>query len=79
MQVKEAIKYCTIDSGIALAVAFIINLAVVGTFAVQVMPHSTHTCLYQCIHAQCKLLLAEMLQYACTAHIMHSLLLLLLM
>jgi Mn2+/Fe2+ NRAMP family transporter len=35
-QVKEAIKYCTIDSGIALAVAFVINLAVVGTFAVQV-------------------------------------------
>ena len=35
-KVKEAIKYLTIDSGIALAVAFIINLSVVGTFAVNV-------------------------------------------
>jgi hypothetical protein len=43
-QVKEAIKYCTIDSGIALAVAFIINLAVVGTFAVQVRVQDASIC-----------------------------------
>eukprot|EP00611_Tribonema_gayanum_P003965 TRINITY_DN1319_c0_g1_i5.p1 TRINITY_DN1319_c0_g1~~TRINITY_DN1319_c0_g1_i5.p1 ORF type:complete len:545 (+),score=164.86 TRINITY_DN1319_c0_g1_i5:1120-2754(+) len=34
-KVWEGIKYCTIDSAIALAVAFVINLAVVSTFATQ--------------------------------------------
>ena len=32
-QVKEANKYFAIDSGIALAVSFVINLAVVSSFA----------------------------------------------
>eukprot|EP00611_Tribonema_gayanum_P018116 TRINITY_DN31192_c0_g1_i1.p1 TRINITY_DN31192_c0_g1~~TRINITY_DN31192_c0_g1_i1.p1 ORF type:complete len:658 (+),score=140.42 TRINITY_DN31192_c0_g1_i1:114-1976(+) len=34
-KVWEAVKYCTIDSALALGLAFLINLAVVGTFAVQ--------------------------------------------
>jgi hypothetical protein len=42
VQVWEAIKYCTIDSALALGLAFLINMAVVGTFAVQAS-HNAYT------------------------------------
>lgn len=44
-KVWEATKYCTIDSALALFLAFMINLAVVGTFAVQFYSADCHDAL----------------------------------